>query len=100
MANKIILYNLTESGTIPLYIADGGYLANPNNNQSPQDFDLVGAATSGQFALEVFDSEQDLLSYASTFMADSWLGPNNETIVLAEIVAEIWGKANDANPQL
>ena len=95
---KLILYNLEADGTIPSYVSDGGYLANPNDNPAPRDYDLVGVATSGQFALQVFSSEQDLLSYANAFMPDSLLGPNNETIILSEIVAEIWGKANDTDP--
>ena len=96
---QIILYNLESGGTVPSYVTDGGYLPKLNDNPPPQDYDLVGAATSGQFALQVFDSEQDLLSYANAFMPDSLLGPNNETILLSQIVAEIWGKkANAANP--
>ena len=30
MANKIIKYNLTAGGTIPTFIADGGYFAKAN----------------------------------------------------------------------
>ena len=30
MANKIIKYNLTTAGTIPTYIADGGYYPKAN----------------------------------------------------------------------
>ena len=43
MANKIIKYNLTSGGTIPTYIADGGYYPKSNSNASPQDWDLIGA---------------------------------------------------------
>ena len=41
MANKIIKYNLTASGTIPAYIADGGYFPKANSNGSPQDWDMI-----------------------------------------------------------
>ena len=47
MANKIIKYNLTASGTIPTYIADGGYYPKANSNSSPQDWDLIGATVDG-----------------------------------------------------
>tara|TARA_B100000513_G_scaffold177553_1_gene94822 strand:+ start:535 stop:837 length:303 start_codon:yes stop_codon:yes gene_type:complete len=47
MANKIIKYNLTAEGTIPTYIADGGYYPKANGNSSPQDWDLIGATTDG-----------------------------------------------------
>ena len=47
MANKIIKYNLTASGTIPTYIADGGYYPKANSNASPQDWDMIGATVDG-----------------------------------------------------
>ena len=47
MANKIIKYNLTSSGTIPTYIADGGYYPKANSNASPQDYDMIGATVDG-----------------------------------------------------
>ena len=47
MANKIIKYNLEANGTIPTYIADGGYYPKANGNASPQDYDMIGATTNG-----------------------------------------------------
>ena len=47
MANKIIKYNLTSEGTIPAYIADGGYYPKANSNASPQDWDMIGATVDG-----------------------------------------------------
>ena len=47
MANKIIKYNLTSEGTIPAYIADGGYYPKANSNASPQDYDMIGATVDG-----------------------------------------------------
>ena len=47
MANKIIKYNLTSGGTIPTYIADGGYYPKSNSNASPQDWDMIGATVDG-----------------------------------------------------
>ena len=47
MANKIIKYNLTDSGTIPTYIEDGGYFPKANSNASPQDWDMIGATVDG-----------------------------------------------------
>ena len=47
MANKIIKYNLTASGTIPGHIADGGYYPKANGNASPQDWDMIGATVDG-----------------------------------------------------
>ena len=47
MANKIIKYNLEANGTIPTYIADGGYYPKANSNASPQDWDMIGATVDG-----------------------------------------------------
>ena len=42
---KMIKYTLNSDGTIPDYVADGGYLAKSNGSASPQDYDLIGVAT-------------------------------------------------------
>ena len=47
MANKIIKYNLEANGTVPIYIDDGGYYPKANSNNSPQDWDLLGATNDG-----------------------------------------------------
>ena len=47
MANKIIKYNLEANGTIPTYIADGGYFPKANSKASPQDYDMIGATVDG-----------------------------------------------------
>ncbi len=38
----IVEYNLEANGTIPTYIADGGYFIKANDKDSPQDWDMVG----------------------------------------------------------
>jgi len=38
----IVKYNLEANGTVPTYIADGGYFPKANGNASPQDLDLIG----------------------------------------------------------
>ena len=43
MTNKIIKYTLNSNGTIPDYIADGGYYGKANGGSSPQDYDMIGA---------------------------------------------------------
>ena len=47
MANKIIKYNLNADGTIPTYIADGGYYPKANSGSAPQDNDMIGATVDG-----------------------------------------------------
>ena len=38
----IVEYTLEANGTVPTYIADGGYFLKSNENNSPQDWDMVG----------------------------------------------------------
>jgi len=38
----IVEYTLEANGTIPTYIADGGYFIKANDKDSPQDWDMVG----------------------------------------------------------
>jgi len=98
MANKIILYNLEIDGTIPSYIEDGGYLAKPNQNSSPQDFDLVGATieNSTQTGLREFETKQDLEDYASTFIPESQEEPIPDglgtTTTRSGLVDGVWAK--------
>tara|TARA_R100000656_G_scaffold123224_1_gene99532 strand:+ start:1033 stop:1335 length:303 start_codon:yes stop_codon:yes gene_type:complete len=42
----IVEYNLEANGTIPNYIADGGYFLKANDKASPQDWDMIGIAAS------------------------------------------------------
>ena len=53
---KIIKYTLLEDGTIPLYVNDGGYFIKLNNNQSPQDYDMLGI-TYDESKIEEFNTK-------------------------------------------
>ena len=72
MANKIIKYNLTASGTIPTYIADGGYYPKANSNASPQDWDLIGATTDGssEVGLGELADKAAIKTYLDTYTSD------------------------------
>ena len=72
MANKIIKYNLTSLGTIPTYIDDGGYYPKANSNNSPQDWDLIGATVDGssETALGELANEAAVKSYLDTYTSD------------------------------
>ena len=73
MANKIIKYNLTASGTIPTHIADGGYYPKANSNSSPQDWDLIGATVDGssETGLGELANAAAIKSYLDTYTS-SW----------------------------
>ena len=72
MANKIIKYNLTTSGTIPSYIKDGGYYPKANSNASPQDWDLIGATVDGssETGLGELANAAAIKSYLDTYTSD------------------------------
>ena len=72
MANKIIKYNLTASGTVPTYIDDGGYYPKANSNASPQDLDLIGATTNGssETALGELANKAAVKSYLDTYTSE------------------------------
>jgi len=72
MANKIIKYNLTSSGTIPTFIADGGYYPKANGGSSPQDWDMIGATVDGsdEEGLGVLANAAAIKSYLDTYTSD------------------------------
>ena len=72
MANKIIKYNLTAGGTIPAYIADGGYYPKANGNNSPQDWDLIGATVEGssETGLGELANKAAIVTYLDTYTGD------------------------------
>ena len=78
MANKIIKYNLTGGGTIPTYIADGGYYPKANGGTSPQDWDLIGATVDGssETGLGELANKAAVKSYLDTYTSD-WKERNN-----------------------
>ena len=100
MANKIIKYNLTEAGTIPTYIEDGGYYLKANSNASPQDYDMIGATVNGsdETALGEFENKAAVKSYLDAYTGD-WINPDpdnqpNGTIPFsqADAATHIWSK--------
>ena len=72
MANKIIKYNLEADGTIPTYIADGGYYPKSNSNASPQDWDLIGATVDGssETGLGELANKAAIKTYLDTYTSD------------------------------
>ena len=72
MANKIIKYNLTAGGTIPTFIADGGYYPKANSNASPQDWDMIGATVDGssETGLGELANKAAIKSYLDTYTSD------------------------------
>ena len=97
MANKIIKYNLTAGGTIPTYIDDGGYYPKANSNNSPQDWDLIGATTDGssETGLGELANKAAVKSYLDTYTGD-WTELNDarEEVAFSQdnAATHIWSK--------
>ena len=97
MANKIIKYNLEANGTIPTYIADGGYFPKANSNASPQDWDLIGATTDGssEVGLGELADKAAIKTYLDSYTSD-WKemdAEGNETDFDQDAAATgIWAK--------
>ena len=100
MANKIIKYNLTTSGTIPSYIEDGGYYPKANSNNSPQDWDMIGATVDGssETGLGELANEAAIKSYLDTYTSD-WkdtdINGNEIDFNQTTAAAGIWAKKID-----
>ena len=66
MANKIVKYTLTNQGTIPTWIEDGGYYPDPSEV-------MIGATvdSSDETGLGELASEADVKTYLDTYTS-SW----------------------------
>ena len=90
MANKIVKYKLTDAGTIPTWIDDGGYYPDPSEV-------MIGATTDGssEIGLGELASEADVKNYLDTYTSD-WTETDiegNETpFDQTQAAAGIWSK--------
>ena len=97
MANKIIKYNLTAGGTVPTYIDDGGYYPKANSNNSPQDWDMIGATVNGssETGLGELANKAAVKSYLDTYTGD-WTELNDarEEVAFSQdnAATHIWSK--------
>ena len=92
MANKIVKYTLTNQGTIPTWIEDGGYYPDPSEV-------MIGATVDGsdETGLGELASEADVKTYLDTYTS-SWTEPDpndsNATVPFDQTAAatHIWSK--------
>ena len=73
MANKIVKYTLTNQGTIPTWIEDGGYY--PDTSEV-----MIGATVDGsdETGLGELASEADVKTYLDTYTS-SWTQPDDSS---------------------
>ena len=110
MANKVILYNLTNAeragskrnGRVPTFVADGGYFPKANSNDSPADWDFIGVTVDGssEEGLGAFANQAALKTYFDTYLFEGF-DPEHETQFSPECLsstaaaAYIWAKKID-----
>lgn len=89
--SKIIKYTLNEDGTVPEFVLNGGYLADPRTGPSPQDWTLVGLATD-EAPGEVLPTRSDLMDYILDLGGAEWKDPIDDSPVDLDALADfIWG---------
>ena len=93
MANKIVKYTLTNQGTIPTWIEDGGYY--PDSSEV-----MIGATVDGsdEVGHGELASEADVKTYLDSYTSD-WTEPTeagnpDETVPFdqAQAATYIWSK--------
>jgi hypothetical protein len=91
---KLIKYTLTPEGTVPNYVVDGGYFPVKNNNPTPQNYTIVGAATDVATE-ESFADEAALLVYLQDNNF-TFKNPHTEVVTPSEnVVSDMWLKLNN-----
>ena len=92
MANKIVKYKLTDAGTIPTWIDDGGYYPDPSEV-------MIGATVDGssEVGLGELASEADVKTYLDSYTS-SWtdMDPNDPDATIpfnqTQAATYIWSK--------
>ena len=93
MANKIVKYKLTDAGTIPTWIDDGGYF--PDTSEV-----MIGATVDGadETGLGEIASEADVKTYLDSYTSD-WkvtkADGTEEDFNQTTAAAGIWAKKID-----
>ena len=94
MANKIVKYKLTDAGTIPTWIDDGGYYPNSEEVMIGATVDGTNEVGLGELASEA-DVKTYLDSYTSTWTEEDPGSDNPDATVpfdQAAAATNIWSK--------
>ncbi len=94
MANKIVKYRLTDAGTIPTWIDDGGYYPDPSEVMIGATVDGSSEVGLGELASEA-DVKTYLDSYTSTWTEKDPSSDDPDATVpfdQAAAAAGIWSK--------
>ena len=91
MANKIVKYKLTDAGTIPTWIDDGGYYPDPSEIMIGATVDGSSEVGLGELASEA-DVKTFLDSYTSTWVQRNGATDEETPFDQTAAAANIWSK--------
>jgi len=90
---KVTTYTLNADGTIPDFVESGGMFPLSNDNDSPQDWTLVGVCTDDAPGDAM--TEAELVTYVEAF-SPVFVNPEDGTETPAADVVAAWWTANVA----
>ena len=88
---KVTTYTLNADGTIPDFVDNGGYFPDANDNDSPQDWTLVGVCTDDAPGDAM--TEAELVTYVEAF-SPVFVNPEDDSETPAADVVAAWWTAN------
>lgn len=89
--SKIITYTLDADGTVPDFILDGGYFPSASDQESPQDWLLMGVA-SDTGPGDGFADAAAIESYLVSIGGETWTDPDGDPVDLAAQAASMWSR--------
>lgn len=90
---KVTTYTLNADGTIPEFVDNGGAFALANDNDSPQDWTLVGVCTDDAPGDAMTQAE--LVTYVEAF-SPVFVDPEDDSETPAADVVAAWWTTNVA----
>lgn len=86
----IATYVLNPDGTVPWFVADGGYFPDTREGSSPQDWTLVGVVDPDS-GLTGFADVDALTDYLLSIGANDWTDIDGEPVDVPAQAAHVWG---------
>jgi hypothetical protein len=86
----IATYVLNPDGTVPWFVADGGYFPDTREGSSPQDWMLVGVVDPAS-GLTGFADVDALTAYLVSIGGSDWTDIDGEPVDVAAQAAFVWG---------
>jgi hypothetical protein len=86
----IATYVLNPDGTVPWFVADGGYFPDTREGSSPQDWMLVGVVDPAS-GLTGFADVDALTAYLVSIGGNDWTDIDGEPVDVPAQASFVWG---------